>query len=181
STPSIPTVSRFETVSVLLRSYLPCPLDSSQSPDCPGCSCEQQPDEPAPSLHPHYRSFITTTNRSAGATATVLNASQFLLLGTLPLAPLPKFPSGAPCRLAPSHVPHRSRRPGSRPLHAGHRLARNPGTRQTHPGILSLPRFWCQYVVSTRQQWIAFARLPGPHLTPSGMPFPHPLSTTVFS
>lgn len=25
------------------------------------------PDEPAPSLHPHYRCFITTTGRSAGA------------------------------------------------------------------------------------------------------------------
>src|SRR5262249_23308825 len=106
STPSIPTVSRFETVSVLLRSYLPCPLDSSQSPDCPGCSCEQQPDEPAPSLHSHYRSFVTTTSRSAGATATVLNASQFLLLATLPLAPLPTFPAGrtAVPPLPPSHT-----------------------------------------------------------------------------
>ncbi len=28
------------------------------------------------------------------------------------------------CRGVPSHVPHRSRRPGSRRLHAGHRLAR---------------------------------------------------------
>ena len=45
------------------------------------------------SLHPHYRSFITTTNRSASATATVLNVSQFLLLDTLPLAPLPNYPA----------------------------------------------------------------------------------------
>ena len=34
-------------------------------------------DEPTPSLHPHYRSFITTTSRSACEAASVLNASGF--------------------------------------------------------------------------------------------------------
>jgi hypothetical protein len=42
--------------------------------------------EPAPSLHSDYRSFITTTSRSASVSASVLNASQFLLLDALPLA-----------------------------------------------------------------------------------------------
>jgi hypothetical protein len=42
--------------------------------------------EPAPSLHSDYRSFITITSRSASAAASVLNASQFLLLDALPLA-----------------------------------------------------------------------------------------------
>ena len=39
------------------------------------------------------------------------------------------------CRDTPSHVPCTSSRPGSRRLHAGHRLARNTDTRQTHPGL----------------------------------------------
>jgi hypothetical protein len=33
--------------------------------------------------------------------------------------------------------------PGSRHLHAGHRPARTAGTRQTHPGARSRPRFRC--------------------------------------
>ena len=63
--------------------------------------------------------------------ATVLSASRFLPLGALPLAPAS---SRAQCQHAPSHVPHASRRPGSRHLHAGHRLASNTGFRQAHPG-----------------------------------------------
>jgi hypothetical protein len=54
-----------------------------------GCSCDQTTDEPAPSLHTHYRCFITTTSWSASASASVLDASQFPLLGALPLAPAP--------------------------------------------------------------------------------------------
>jgi len=38
-------------------------------------------------------------------------------------------------RGVPSHVPCKSRRPDSRRLHAGHRLARTADTRQTHPGL----------------------------------------------
>src|SRR5512133_150402 len=52
----------------------------------PGCSRKQTTDEPAPSLPSHYRSFSTTTSRSASVSASVLNASQFLLLDALPLA-----------------------------------------------------------------------------------------------
>src|SRR5215469_5161928 len=33
----------------------------------PGCSGKQCPDEPAPSLRPHYRDLSATTGRSAGA------------------------------------------------------------------------------------------------------------------
>ena len=54
-----------------------------------GCSHEQTTDEPAPSLHTHYRCFITTTSWSASAAASVLDVSQFLLLDALPLAPAP--------------------------------------------------------------------------------------------
>ena len=37
----------------------------------------------------------------------------------------PPLPARQPCRGQPSHVPRESRRPGSRRLHAGHRLASN--------------------------------------------------------
>ena len=37
-----------------------------------GCSNTHITDEPTPSLHPHYRSFTTTTSRSAGEAASVL-------------------------------------------------------------------------------------------------------------
>src|SRR5664279_2217675 len=47
---------------------------------------KQITDEPAPSLRFHYRSFSATTSRSASVSASVLNASQFLLLDALPLA-----------------------------------------------------------------------------------------------
>src|SRR6266576_4812414 len=43
----------------------------------------------------------------------------------------------------PSPVPHGSRRPGSRRLHAGHHLARRRHTRQAHPGIHITLRFRC--------------------------------------
>jgi hypothetical protein len=68
---------------------------------------------------------------------------QVQLLGVLPYTDRPQhahrqhrgegFPRSAP---APD--------PGSRHLHAGHRLARTAGTRQTHPGARSRPRFRCR-------------------------------------
>ena len=61
----------------------------------------------------------------------VLHAYGFCL-GTLPLAARASEPR-PPYRRSPSHVPCKSRRPGSRHLYAGHHLARNAGTRQTHP------------------------------------------------
>jgi hypothetical protein len=67
---------------------------------------------------------------------------QFPLPGDLPYTGRPQharrqhrgegFPRSAP---APE--------PDSRHLHAGHRLARTAGTRQTHPGARSRPRFRC--------------------------------------
>ena len=68
---------------------------------------------------------------------------QVQLLGVLPYTDRPQhahrqhrgegFPRSAP---APE--------PDSRHLHAGHRLARTAGTRQTHPGARSRPRFRCR-------------------------------------
>ena len=73
--------------------------------------------------------------------------------GTLPLtvsaawgtpSPHPP-PSNSPARVSttPSHVPCRSRRPGSRRLHAGHHLASRRVSRQAHPGAHLTPRFRC--------------------------------------
>ena len=42
-------------------------VHSSPPRSTPGCSCDQDTDEPAPSLHPHYKGFSTTTSWSAGA------------------------------------------------------------------------------------------------------------------
>jgi len=74
---------------------------------------------------------------------TVLNASQFLLPGTLPLATHPNPGAGRQCRRSPSHVPRRSRRPGSRRLHAGHRLANQRAPARLFPKSYPKPRLWC--------------------------------------
>jgi len=55
--------------------------------------------------------------------ATVLSTSPSRRPGALPLAPATQ----EQYQHAPSRVPHPSRRPGSRHLHAGHRLASNTG------------------------------------------------------
>jgi hypothetical protein len=77
---------------------------------------------PAPSLRPHYKSLSATTSRSASASrdgTQPLTASA--PLGDLPLT-RPRQRTGQ-YRDTPSPVPRGSRRPGSRRLHAGHRLA----------------------------------------------------------
>src|SRR4029450_1602890 len=68
------------------------------------------------------------------------------------------------------HVPHRSSRPGSRRLHAGHRLARKTDTRQTHPGLTYYtPGFMPPYRVTTHPprspKTRTAPRLPDPPLT----------------
>ena len=89
----------------------------------------------------------------------------------------------SPYRRSPSHVPCKSRRPGSRRLYAGHRLARNTGTRQAHLegtkirtpdfGAISEP-----FDASTAHAppgllpgRALLERLPGPHLTRSSHAF----------
>jgi hypothetical protein len=82
------------------------------------------PDEPAPSLHAHpseqalHGYYEPVRQRDA---ASVLSAFGFCL-GTLPLATRANDPT-PPYRRSPSHVPYKSRRPGSRRLYAGHHLA----------------------------------------------------------
>jgi hypothetical protein len=94
---------------------------------------------------------------------TVLSTSQFPLLGALPLAP---GTSRAQYRHLPSRVPCESRRPGSRRLHAGHRLASKRVSARLIPELLGCPGSDATFLVSTRHQRFAYARLPGPRLTP---------------
>src|SRR5438309_8911660 len=89
--------------------------------------------EPTPSLHPHYRSFLTTTSRSASGRRVGTQRLRFPPYDALPLAHprttarmcrigtrFPTFRAGAADRLAP---PSRRTPPGQ-----------SAGTRQAHPG-----------------------------------------------
>src|SRR5271169_5745793 len=96
-------------------------LAHSSPPRIPsGCSREQTLDEPAPSLRSRYRSFVTTTSRSAGG---LRIGTQHLTISVARCAPSRHPPPAAGKRQAdryqyrnpPSHVPCRSRRTGSRP------------------------------------------------------------------
>src|SRR5262249_56574762 len=83
------------------------------------------PGEPAPWLHPHpsqqgLLSYYEPVRQRVHAT--VLSAPVSALTRSLSPA-LGFIPTGGQCRHPPSHVPCKSRRPGSRRLHAGHRLA----------------------------------------------------------
>ena len=138
-------------------------------------------DEPAPSLRLHYREFITTTSWSASAAATVLDASQFLLLDALPLAPAPLRGKRAQYRHAPSHVSCSSRRSDSRRLRTGHRLANKRAPARLIPETYTIPGFDAVSYFSTLHQRIAYARLSDPCLTTLTPPFPQSLPTTVFS
>jgi hypothetical protein len=87
---------------------------------------------------------------------------------------------GAPYRRSPSHVPCKSRRPGSRRLYAGHHPARNAGTRQAHPEghtrTLGFDAICKSFDASTAHAQpetgrALLERLPGPHLTRSRRAF----------
>src|SRR5262249_7495718 len=69
--------------------------------------------------------------------------------------------------------PHASRRPGSRHLHAGHRLASRRVPARLVPGLAFKPRFRCRSSLSTLQRWFTRVHLPGPCLTALTPPFPH--------
>jgi hypothetical protein len=104
-------------------------------------------DDPAPSLHFRYRSFVTTTSRSAprNGTHTRLNTR---LLPVADETRSHRTDFASQYRDAPSRVPCKSSRPGSCRLHAGHRLARN---RDTHQALLPRP--------ATRPQFRCHSRL----------------------
>ena len=127
----------------------------------------------------------TNTGRSASERRDRYSMPPVSAVGTLPLAARrtdPQAPDGHFQR-SPSHVPCKSRRPGSRRLYAGHRLASNTGSRQAHPGNAGAPRFRCHLIwISTPQQ-----RRPTPSHRPdpsaSGTPSwspPDPIKPSLF-
>jgi hypothetical protein len=72
-------------------------------------------------------------------------------------------------RRSPSHVPCKSRRPGSRRLYAGHRLASTRAPSKLIPGVVLPPGSDATFSFTTPQRRRlspgALERLPGPHLT----------------
>ena len=88
--------------------------------------------------------FTATTGRSASERRDWYSMPPVSAVGTLPLAARRTQPAGPDGRFrrSLSHVPCKSRRPGSRRLYAGHHLARNAGTRQADPeGLPRTPGF----------------------------------------
>src|SRR5512144_920105 len=69
--------------------------------------------------------------------------------------------------------------PGSRHLHAGHRLASQQAPARLIPGDAPAPGFDVAYSLSTRHQWFTCVRLPGPHLTRSRRALSATLTTTA--
>ena len=99
------------------------------------------PDQPAPSLHRHpskqrLHGYYGPVRQRAPRS--VLNASGFRRWHA-PSRDLGGLRPRSPFRRSPSHVPCKSRRPGSRRLHAGHRLASHRDTRQAHHGRTARP------------------------------------------
>ena len=127
---------------------------------------------------PASSGFAATTGRSAGDRRIGTQCLRFPPFGTLPLATRRASPTGTPYRRSPSHVPHESRRSGSRRLYAGHHLASQRAPARLIPrGKLTLG-FDAISSVSTpqrrhpaRTQPSALERLPDPHLTRSRRAF----------
>ena len=140
-----------------------CPLVSSRT--TPVVRANKSPDEPAPSLHPHYRGFTTTTSRSAsrrriGTRRLTVSAAR-RTPSRHPPTPTENEPVSA---LA---FPRSMQKPqtGLAPPPCRTPPGQSTGTRQAHPGTYEMPRFRCQLIISTRHQRFARARLPDPHLT----------------
>src|SRR6185312_14809593 len=179
--PAKPPTSKSQTVS-LTTSARSC--SSSQDPT--GALVDRTntaTDDPAPSLHPYYRSFSTITSRSASAprngTHTRLDAQ---LLPVADETHSHRTCFAAQCRDAPSHVSCKSRRPDSCRLRAGHRLASNRGT---HQALLTQSatrlRFRCHsYANDTSTAVRGYSSSWSPPDT-SNDAFSTSLTTTVFS
>ena len=123
--------------------------------------------------------FSATTGRSASERRVGTQCLRFLPRHA-PSSDLWGLRPRTPYRRSPSHVPCKSRRPGSRRLYAGHRLAGNAGTRQAHlEGRSRTPDF--DAISDFRRlnddappglpSRALLERLPGPHLTGSSPAF----------
>jgi hypothetical protein len=113
----------------------------------------------------------TATPASSGFTATTGRSASKRRIGTQclrfpPLARSLSRPQSlrprTPYRRSPSHVPCKSRRPGSRRLHAGHHLANHRDTRQAHHGRTARPpAFDATSITLTTPQQRTPTRSPG--------------------
>jgi hypothetical protein len=120
----------------------------------------------------------------AGPPASAATGTQCLRFPPLAgsLSPPGSHDPGSLFRRSPSHVPCKSRRPGSRRLYAGHHLASNTGSRQAHPeGLPRTPGFDAISRFSTPQQRTPTPDLPGPSAsgTSSWSP-PDPITPGLF-
>jgi hypothetical protein len=101
---------------------------------------------------------------------------------------LPRTATGQHCatgrpRARDDRFPRSTPKPGpsSRHLHAGHHLASQQAPARLIPDPHAAPGFDVTHIVSTRHQWIAHARLLGPHLTRSKRAFSATLSTPALN
>ena len=146
---------------------------------------------------PASSGFTATTSRSASERLNRYSMPPVAAVGTLPLAARRTDPQARTAALerSLSHVPCKSRRPGSRRLNAGHHLANNRGqppgsSRERRCSPVSMPSDLKFRRLNNDPQPGrpkrdpgpgALERLPGPHLTRSRRAFSLSLTTTVFS
>jgi hypothetical protein len=139
------------------------------------------PDDPSPSLHPHYRASPLLRDGPPLCPASLLSPSRFQPLGVLAANGRRDPRSSEPTAAAGRQV--HTFRAGARTTLAPPPCRTPPGqstgTRQAHPGAPKHPRFRCHLSLSTRLQWFACARLRDPHLPRSGATSPTTLTTTA--
>ncbi len=140
---------------------------------------------------PASSGFTATTGRSAGKRRNWYSApSVSASARSLSRSPGHMAPDGL-YRRSPSHVPCKSRRPGSRRLYAGHRLAHTRAPARLisegapEPPISMSSTELRRLNSDTRPGDLPgralLERLPGPHLTRSSRAVSLSLTTTVFS
>ena len=136
---------------------------------------------------PASRRFTATTGRSASERRLGTQCLRFLPSARSLSRPQQQGPA---YRRSPSHVPCKSRRPGSHRLYAGHHLANKRAPARLipeegqGPPVLMSPKYLRRFNNDTRTgrpDRALLARLPDPHLTRSSRAFSLSLSTTVFS
>jgi hypothetical protein len=106
---------------------------------------QTSPDDPSPSLQPHYRAFTATTRRSAPVPRTGTQPLAVPAAWDSPVHDPPQAttapPAGSPCRGDRFPRSMQEPRPRSRHLHAGHRLTNQQAPARLIPGLQSIPGF----------------------------------------
>jgi hypothetical protein len=124
------------------------------------------PDDPSPSLHPHYRASALLRDGPPLCPASLLSPSRFQPLGVLAANgrrdPRSSEPTAAAGRQV--HTFRTRARTTLAPPPCRTPPGQSTGTRQAHPRAPKHPRFRCHLNLSTRHQWFACARLRDPHL-----------------